>query len=507
MRGTVKELLDILAAEGLLTEASAGAGELSPSSLSANSREVSPGALFICKGFTFKKEYLDMAVSKGASLFLSEERFKAPIPHIYVKNIRKAVSLAARWFYGYPGERMSVTGITGTKGKTTTAYILKAILDAAHPGKTAVFSTMEIDTGRGGRVSHLTTPEPVELQSYFNEALENGCTHVVMEVSSQAMKLSRVYGERFPIGIFLNVDEDHIGGQEHATLEEYVDCKTSFLTQCDTVIVNRETRFFDKVLSACEGKRLLLYGHENPQEELLREGETVSKQALSLPLSGVIRNVDCGGQGSRFELGYEGHWYAFESSLVGRFNVENLTAAILAAFVMGIDPGTIQEGIRNIQIPGRMAVMEYGGFHIVVDFAHNYLSFLNLYHAVMDTFAPKRIRAVFGSAGERSGVRRRDMGLLADRYADCVYLTEDDPGHEDPEQICEEIRSYIKKPCVIITDREQAIRRALSEAQPGDVVLLAGKGSDTTMRVGSGYVPYISDAGAVKKWIAEQKRK
>ena len=99
------------------------------------------------------------------------------------------------------------------------------------------------------------------------------------------------------------------------------------------------------------------------------------------------------------------------------------------------------------------------------------------------------------------------MGLLADRYADCVYLTEDDPGHEDPEQICEEIRSYIKKPCVIITDREQAIRRALSEAQPGDVVLLAGKGSDTTMRVGSGYVPYISDAGAVKKWIAEQKRK
>ena len=204
------------------------------------------------------------------------------------------------------GERMSVTGITGTKGKTTTAYILKAILDAAHPGKTAVFSTMEIDTGRGGRVSHLTTPEPVELQSYFNEALENGCTHVVMEVSSQAMKLSRVYGERFPIGIFLNVDEDHIGGQEHATLEEYVDCKTSFLTQCDTVIVNRETRFFDKVLSACAGKRLLLYGHENPQEELLREGETVSKQALSLPLAGVIRNVDCGGQGSRFELGYEG---------------------------------------------------------------------------------------------------------------------------------------------------------------------------------------------------------
>ncbi len=507
MRGTAAELLQILSDEGLLAEASEGAGELSPSSLSANSKEVLPGALFLCKGYTFRREYLDMAVEKGACLFLSEERFEAPIPHIYVTDIRKAVSLTARWFYGNPSSRMTVTGITGTKGKTTTAYILKAILDAASPGKTAVFSTMEVDTGRGGRVSHLTTPEPVELQSYFREAADNGCSHVVMEVSSQAMKLSRVYGEQFPIGIFLNVDEDHIGGKEHATLEEYVACKVSFLTQCDTVIVNRETRFFDQVLAACAGKRLLLYGHEDASQELLRDGTELSEAALSMPLGGVIRNMVCDERGSRFELGYEGKWYAFESSLVGRFNVENLTAAILAAFVMGIRPGTVQEGIRDIQIPGRMAVMEYGGFHIVVDFAHNYLSFLNLYHAAADTFSPRHIRAVFGSAGERSQVRRRDMGLLAERYADFVYLTEDDPGHEDVTEICEEIRSYIKKPCVIIPDREQAIRQALSDAEPGDVVLLAGKGSDVTQRVGDGYVPYISDAGAVRKWIAEQKKR
>ena len=242
---------------------------------------------------------------------------------------------------------------------------------------------------------------------------------------------------------------------------------------------------------------------KTPRRSFCARGETgVEKQALSLPLSGVIRNVDCGGQGSRFELGYEGHWYAFESSLVGRFNVENLTAAILAAFVMGHRSRNHTGGDSGTsRSPGRMAVMEYGGFHIVVDFAHNYLSFLNLYHAVMDTFAPKRIRAVFG---KRRGALRRagggDMGLLADRYADCVYLTEDDPGHEDPEQICEEIRSYIKKPCVIITDREQAIRRALSEGAAGGTwCSLRARAPTPPCGWGAGYVPYISDAGRREK--------
>ncbi len=487
-RDGVAGLLALLYREGLLSEASEGAEKVRPDFFTANSREVKAGAFFVCKGYAFKKEYLEMAAGQGAVLYMAETDYGVSLPRILVKDIRRAASLAARWFYGNPGEALFVTGITGTKGKTTTAYILKSILDAGRPRKTAVFSTMEVFTGKESLVSHLTTPEPAQLQFYFREAVENGCDHVVMEVSSQAMKLSRVYGERFPVGIFLNVDEDHIGGKEHATLEEYVGCKIAFLSQCDTVIVNRETRFFDQVMAGCRGKRVILYGHDDS-------------------CGGRIRNIESDASGSRFELGFEGQWYAFSTSLVGRFNVENLTAAILAAFVMGIDAGTIQEGIRSVRIPGRMMVTEYRGIRIVVDYAHNYLSFLNVYQAVKETFSPKHIHSVFGSQGERSPVRRRDVGVLAEKYADYVYLTADDPGYESVTDICEEIRRHIQKPCRIIPDREEAVWAALSAAEPGDVVILAGKGAEETQRVRDGFVPYISDEKAVQKWIARQKEK
>ena len=205
-RDGVAGLLALLSREGLLLEASEGIEAIRPDFFTTNSRESKAGTFFVCKGYTFKKEYLEMAAGQGAVLYMAETDYGVSLPKILVKDIRRAASLAARWFYGNPGEALFVTGITGTKGKTTTAYILKSILDAGRPGRTAVFSTMEVFTGRESRVSHLTTPEPAELQSYFREALENGCDHVVMEVSSQAMKLCRVYGERFPVGIFLNVD-------------------------------------------------------------------------------------------------------------------------------------------------------------------------------------------------------------------------------------------------------------------------------------------------------------
>ena len=265
-------------------------------------------------------------------------------------------------------------------------------------------------------------------------------------------------------------------------------CKIAFLAQCDTVIVNRETRFFDQVMAGCAGKRVILYGRD-------------------VSCDGAIRNTASDASGSRFELGYGGEWYAFSSSLVGRFNVENLTAAILAALVMGIDAGTIQEGIRSVHVPGRMMVMEHDGIHIVVDYAHNYLSFLNVYQAVKEAFSPRHIHAVFGSQGERSPVRRRDVGVLAEKYADYVYLTADDPGYERVEDICGEIRRHITKPCKIIPDREAAVWTALSAAEPGDVVILAGKGAEVTQRVRDGFVPYISDIKAAQQWIAAQKEK
>ena len=189
--------------------------------ITADSRQVKPGTLCVCKGLAFKKEYLLSAAKKGAVAYLSETIYEdVNIPCILTENVRKTSSLAAQEFYRHPAREMTVVGITGTKGKTTVANILKQIFDTAAPRRTALFSTGRVDTVKAEYQTHLTTPEPIELQAYFAESHEAGCEQVVMEVSSQAMKMSRVYGVDFDYGIFLNVGEDHIGGNEHKDFDD-----------------------------------------------------------------------------------------------------------------------------------------------------------------------------------------------------------------------------------------------------------------------------------------------
>ena len=457
------------------------------SSITADSRQVNEGTLFICKGFGFKKDYLLSAVEKGAVCCLSEEFYEdVDIPCIQVRDVRKASSLAARWFYDEPETQMTLVGITGTKGKTSAANILKHIFDTASPRKTALLSTGRVDTVANQYDTHLTTPEPVELQQYFHEAAEAGCHQVVMEVSSQAMKMNRVYGVRFDYGIFLNVGEDHVGGREHPTLEDYVECKTDFMGLCKTAVINRHTDHFslarDKAKAA--GARCIVYGYD----------EDCDVQ---------IRNVCSDSRGMRFELNYQGFWYTFATNLIGAFNVDNLAAAIIVALEAGVSVGVIAQAVEHIHIPGRMLVIPVKDFHVVVDYAHNHLSFLKLYEAVRETFNPNRIHTVFGCPGERSLVRRRDLGSLADQFADRIYLTADDPGYESVEDICREIQAYLHKESRIIPDRSEAVRAALDAAECGDVVILGGKGAETTQRVADHYEPYLSDELVVRQWMDE----
>ncbi len=458
--------------------------------ITADSRQVKPGMLFVCKGLTFKKEYLVSAAEKGAVAYLSEVVYDdVELPCIQVKDVRKASSLAAQEFYRYPAEEMTVVGITGTKGKTTVANILKQIYDRAAEHRTALFSTGKVDTVANQYDTHLTTPEPIELQGYFAQSRDAGCRQVVMEVSSQAMKMSRVYGMRFDYGIFLNVGEDHIGGQEHPTLEDYVECKTSFLSLCKTAVINRHTSFLEKAVEQAKkgGARVIEFGYDEDCEVQIR---------------GVVENST----GMRFELKYRGLWYTFETNLIGAFNVDNLASAIIVALESGVTVGTAAEAIKRIFIPGRMMVIPVKDFHVVVDYAHNHLSFLKLYEAVRETFKPRKIHTVFGCPGERSQVRRRDLGMLADQYADEIYLTADDPGYETVEDICMEIRKYIHKDSRIIPDREEAVYAALDAAKAGDVVILGGKGAEVTQRVRGGYEPYISDELAVRSWMNRRRQ-
>lgn len=453
--------------------------------ITADSRRVKPGTLFVCKGMGFKKEYLVSAAEKGAVAYLSEVVYEeVDLPCIQVEDVRKASSLAAQEFYGYPAGAMTVVGITGTKGKTSVANCLKRIYDYAEPHRTALFSTGYVDTVGHQYDTHLTTPEPIELQQYFAESRDAGCHQVVMEVSSQAMKMSRVYGVEFDYGVFLNMGEDHVGGNEHPTLEDYVECKTSFLRQCKVAVINRHTEHLDiaREKAMGGGARIIEFGYD---------------EDCTVPL----RNVTTDSSGTRFELRYQGSWYTFMTNLIGTFNVDNLTAAIIVALESGVSVGTVAEAVKKIFIPGRMLVIPVKDFHVVVDYAHNHLSFLKLYEAVQETFKPKRVHTVFGCPGERSPVRRRDLGMLADRYADEIYLTADDPGYEAVEDICREIQTYLHKESRIIPDREQAVYAALDSARTGDVVILGGKGAEVTQRVGGGYEPYLSDELAVRHWM------
>ena len=472
--------------ERLLT-AAAGCEGLTVSGVTADSRQVEPGTLFICKGFGFKKEYLLSAKNAGASCYISEQVYEGiELPYIQVSDVRKASSLAVQWFYDYPAKSMNVVGITGTKGKTTTANILKRIYDTAAPRKTALFSTGRVDTVKEQYDTHLTTPEPVELQQYFEESRDAGCRHVLMEVSSQAMKMSRVYGMDFDYGVFLNVGEDHVGDREHPTLEDYVQCKTSFLSQCKTAVINRHTEHFELAMEKARagGAKCIVYGYDSDCEVQLR-------------------NVHSGSGGMSFELMYHGDWYTFSSNLIGAFNVDNLAAAIIVALESGISAGTVAQAVSSVYIPGRMLVIPVKDFHVVVDYAHNHLSFLRLYEAVRETFKPHKIHSVFGCQGERSQVRRKDLGSLADMYADEIYLTADDPGYESVEDICREIQQYIHRESMIIPDRAEAVRTALDRAGAGDVVILGGKGAETTQRVEGHYEPYLSDELVVRQWMGE----
>lgn len=484
----MKDLLSILQAEGLLISCNGfECSDKKVSHITADSRDVTGDTLFICKGYGFKKEYLFSAIEKGAVMYLSEIEYDINIPCIIVNDVRKASSVAARWFYDYPGDELLITGITGTKGKTTTAYILKSIIDTYRKHKTAVFSTMETDTINIQRVSHLTTPEPVDLQRLFKEARDSGAEYAVMEVSSQAVKMSRIYDQQFKIGIFLNIGEDHIGGKEHADMAEYISCKTKFLKQCEVVIINRCADCFDKAYAANEHAKRIVYG-------------------FSEDCDARILNAESDAHGVSFDLEYGKCMHTYSSNLIGEFNIENIAAAIIAAYELGIDSDTIQTGIEEIYIPGRMTLIKYNDINIIIDYAHNYLSFVKLYETVRASLKPVHIHSVFGVPGERSAVRKRDLGIAAEKYADYIYLTADDPGYEKVEDLCNQIKAYISKPCMIIEDRVEAVYTALNNAKPGDTVILAGKGAETTQRFKDGYLSYPSDQKVAEGWIEMQKR-
>ncbi len=495
---TFSDYIKCLEQAGLLLEAdTAGREAMGILGLTYNSKAVTEGTLFICKGAAFKEDYLKEAVQRGAAAYVSEKKYNVNIPCILVSDIRKAMPYLADLYFCRPWEDLKLTGITGTKGKTTTVYYIKAIIDdymAATGGReSAELSSSDVYDGVVKSISHITTPECVELMEHFRHAVDSDIEYLEMEVSSQGLKYDRVDGILFDVGIFLNISEDHISPIEHPDFDDYLESKLRLFSQCKTACVNLSTDYVERVMAAAKNApRLLTFGTD----------ASADLRAYRIRKVGTdtVFNVVC----DRFDQ-------EFVLEMPGLFNVENALAAIAAAYALDIPVQYMVSGLKRARAKGRMELYHSkdNKIAVIVDFAHNKLSFEKLFASAMEEYKGRRIISIFGCPGQKAFVRRQGMGTVAGKYSDKVYIVPDDPGNEPFEKIAGEIAQYVREqdcPYEIMEDRAEAIKKAILEVNEPTVLLIAGKGNETTQKCGNVYVPYLSDMVYAKKYIEEYDR-
>ncbi|WP_159560961.1 UDP-N-acetylmuramoyl-L-alanyl-D-glutamate--L-lysine ligase [Streptococcus halichoeri] len=426
---------------------------LSFTKLSYDSRTADAETLFFAKGASFKKEYLEQACQNGLQAYVSEVDYDLPIPAIIVSDIKHAMSLIAMAFYDNPQDKLQLLAFTGTKGKTTAAYFAYQILSQSH--KPALLSTMNTTLdGKTFFKSTLTTPESLDLFQMMATCVANGRTHLVMEVSSQAYLVGRVYGLTFDVGVFLNISPDHIGPIEHPSFEDYFYHKRLLLDNSRAVIINSGMDHFAIVKEQIAHKAHDLYGADS-------DNAIIDSQAFTFTVSGKLA-----GQ--------------YNIRLIGRFNQENAIAAGLACLRLGASLPDIATGIATTQVPGRMEVLNHPlGANIFVDYAHNGDSLAKLI-SVVEEHQAGHLTVILGATGNKGESRRADFGKVLNQHPNLnVILTADDPNFESPQAICEEIARYISRPVTIITDRQKAIETGLTYCKKtGDALIIAGKGAD-----------------------------
>ena len=494
----LSEYVTYLEENGLLAEMPAGTipADRTVEHLSFDSRDVVEGTLFVCKGEHFREEFLVSAVRSGAFCYLSEKEYPAAgIPCIVVRDIRKSMAMLANFHYEDPWARIPVIGITGTKGKSTTAYFVKSVLDRCMEktgGKeTGIISSIDTYDGRERFESHLTTPEPIDLERHFSNALEEGLSFVTMEVSSQALKYDRVLGVRFAVGAFLNIDYDHISPIKHPDWEDYFTSKLALFRQCEKAVVNLDSDHIDRILEAAKEAGSLI---------------TFSEKDEGADCCGF--NVRKDGEYTVFSVRSHGKVSEYRLGVPGLFNVSNALAAIAICESFGVPEEYIREGLIRARVPGRMEMYSSSDGKIIsiVDYAHNRLSFEKLFDSVRTEYPDRRVVIVFGCPGRKALDRRHDLGQIAGMRADHVFITEEDPGEEDVNDICAQIASSVAEqgcPYTILTDRGDAIRAAVESTEAPTVILITGKGAETREKRGTEYIPVPSDVEYVTEALHE----
>lgn len=445
--------------------------------ISYDSRTVDADTLFFVKGAAFKKEFLEKAVQEGLTYYVAENDYEVGIPAIVVNNVKKAMSLIGMAFYDNPQEKLKLLAFTGTKGKTTAAYFAFNILKQSH--KVALLSTMNttLDNGQTFFKSQFSTPENLDLLAMMKEAVDNGMTHLVMEVSSQAYLVDRVYGLTFDIGVFLNISPDHVGPIEHPSFEDYFYHKRLLMENSRAVIVNSDMNHFNLVRQQVEAIPNDFYGSYS-------ENKISQTSAFDFEVTGKLA----------------GH---YDIQLIGQFNQENAIAAGLASRHLGASLEDVHKGIAETRVPGRMEVLtQPNGAKVFVDYAHNGDSLEKLL-SVVEEYQKGTISLILGAPGNKGESRRADFGDVINTHPDLqIILTADDPNFENPQAISEEIASHIHRKVQIIIDRETAIKTAMANTKTADdAVIIAGKGADSYQIVQGQKEDYAGDFEIAKKYL------
>lgn len=435
------------------------------SGIAYDSRKVKNSSMFVCIDGTKVDghEFIHNAIENGAIALLVQKEVEVPegISVVRVDNTRYGLAHVSDVFFGHPSGRFNLIGVTGTKGKTTTTYMIKSILEKAGQ-KVGLIGTLGSRIGDEVLYSERTTPESYDLQALFSEMLEKNVDSAVMEVSSQGLALHRVSCSDYDIGVFTNLSKDHISPNEHSSMEEYLNAKIKLFKMCKKGIVNIDNEYGKEVIRNAECE-IFAMGIDNDAgikaADIEKNPDSVKFKAITPWFSGEI--------------------YV---NIPGKFTVYNALCAIGVCGLMGIPYDSIRAGLEKVNVPGRAEIVETGrNFTVMIDYAHTPDSLENILTTVKG-FAPGRVVCLFGCGGDRDRTKRPIMGEISGRLADFTVITSDNPRTEDPQAIIREIEAGIKgtnAKYITIVDRREAIKYAIVNAQPQDVIILAGKGHET----------------------------
>lgn len=461
----MKKLADLL--ERLETISVIGDTDIEISEIVNDSRKVTKNCLFFCiSGSAFDgHEFAKEVVEKGAKVLVVEKEvgeFEG-VTIVKVENSRYAMALISAAYYDHPAEKLKVIGITGTKGKTTTTYMVKSILEnAGH--KVGLIGTIEAIIGDKTIPANNTTPESMTVQRYFYEMLQAGCDTVVMEVSSQGLMLHRTAGFTFEIGIFTNLEPDHIGPNEHASFEEYMACKGMLFSQCRYGIANVDDEHFEGVMknATCKLESFGFSSKADLRAERVELLKTPGYLGVKYQTKGLVE-MDV------------------EIDIPGKFSVYNSLTAIAICLHFGVSKDNILKALKEAKVKGRIEMVKVSDkFTLMIDYAHNAMSLESLLSTLKE-YEPKRLVCLFGCGGNRSKLRRYEMGEVSGKLADLTIITSDNPRNEEPQAIIDDIKVGLKKTTgsyVEIPDRKEAIAYAIKYGEEGDVIVLAGKGHE-----------------------------